>query len=397
MNDMKTNQHQKPPVLILGGSSNALSVARSLGSRGISVYLSVLNQNCACYTKYAKKLFPIADKKSVSEFWADLMLGPKSAALHGSVLFPCNDDGIEFLANYRKELLQHYILDESNPELHLTLLNKRKTMDLTNALGLPTPRFIPVETEADLGNIDPNLMFPVIVKPQHSHLFQKAFNQKKLFFVHNAEELHMRLRQALDKQLMTIVTEFIPGPDSLLGSYYTYIDAKGNPLFHYTKKVVRRFPKNNGQGTYHITAWDSEIAELGLKFFRGINFRGLGNVEFKRDLRDNKLKIIECNPRFTAAHELLVRCGMDISLAIYNHLTGLPVPHLNSYKQGMTLWFPYRDFMAYKELKSLNEITLGQWLKSLIHTQQVVPHFRWLDPMPTLAPFLLSVKGRILK
>lgn len=172
---------------------------------------------------------------------------------------------------------------------------------------------------------------------------------------------------------------------------------RGDPLFHYTEKVVRRFPKNNGQGTYHITAWDPEIAELGLKFFRGINFRGLGNVEFKRDLRDNKLKIIECNPRFTAAHELLVRCGMDISLAIYNHLTGLPVPHLNSYKQGMTLWFPYRDFMAYKELKPLNEITLGQWLKSLIHTQQVVPHFRWLDPMPTLAPFLLSVKGRILK
>jgi len=63
----------------------------------------------------------------------------------------------------------------------------------------------------------------------------------------------------------------------------------------------------------------------------------------------------------------------------------------------MPLWFPYRDFLAYKELKSLNEITLGQWLKSLIHTQQVVPHFRWLDPMPTLAPFLLSVKNRILR
>ena len=72
-----------------------------------------------------------------------------------------------------------------------------------------------------------------------------------------------------------------------------------------------------GNACYHISSWEPEAADLGEKFFRGINLRGLGNIEFKRDLRDGKLKVIECNARFTAAQELLNRSGMDISEIIY--------------------------------------------------------------------------------
>ncbi|MCB0295601.1 MAG: carboxylate--amine ligase, partial [Calditrichaeota bacterium] len=149
---------------------------------------------------------------------------------------------------------------------------------------------------------------------------------EKLFFVNNWEELEARLEQVLSHGLKVILSEMIPGPDTQLASYYTYIDKNGQLLFHFTKRVVRRFPKNNGQGSYHITEWVEEVAEIGKKFFLGVGLRGLGNVEFKKDLRDGQWKIIECNPRFTAAHEQLVRCGMDISLLIYNHLAGRPLP-----------------------------------------------------------------------
>jgi predicted ATP-grasp superfamily ATP-dependent carboligase len=157
---------------------------------------------------------------------------------------------------------------------------------------------------------------------------------------------------------------------------------------------MRRFPKNNGQACYHVTEWIPDIAEMGLNFFKGINFRGLGNVEFKRDLRDGKLKIIESNARFTAAQELLASCGMDISVVIYKHLAGLPVPQLNSYKQGLTLWFPHQDYLAYKELKELNEITFGKWAKSIAR-RHVMPHFKLADPLPTIVPFLSSLKNKI--
>lgn len=393
---MKTVNPKKPPVLVLGGTSNALAIARALGRQGIRVYLAVLRNTGACYTRYAGKIFPIPSKDGAADYWGELLLASNSASLHGSVIFPCNDDAIEFAAKFRKELENHYILDESIPDLQLLLINKRKTMELTRSIGLPTPKFTAVECPADLQKVDGDFKFPLIVKPQQSHVFKRFFPDDKLFIVNSPEELQRRLQQVLQYELKVIISEFIPGPDSLLGSYYTYIDARGNTLFHYTKKVLRRFPKNNGPATYHITDWDPEIAELGLKFFRGINFRGLGNVEFKRDLRDGQLKIIECNPRFTAAHELLVRCGMDTSLILYNHLAGLPLPAVNSYKQRMTLWFPSLDYKAYKELKGLKEITFWSWFKSVARPQ-VFPHFRWFDPLPTVVPFLQNVRKKVLR
>ena len=392
---MVKRQHKKPPVVILGGSSNALSIARSLGRRGVDIYLSVVDKNCASYTRYCKKLFPIADKKKVGDFWHDLLLSGQNNELHGSIIFPCNDDGIEFVATQRAELEKHYILDESVPEMMFTMLNKRKTLELAKSLGMPIPQYAAIECPNDAASIYGDLQFPLIVKPQHSHLFQKAFNGEKLFLVNTKTELHQRLEQVFKHDLKVILSEMIPGPDTQLSSYYTYINRDGNLLFHFTKKVIRRYPKNNGQGTYHITEWDEETAAIGRKLFVESGFRGLGNVEFKKDLRDGQLKIIECNPRFTAAHELLVRCGMDTSLIIYNHLAGLPLPRIDGYREGVTLWFPHRDYSAYRELKALNEITFSEWIKSISH-RQVMPHFRWIDPMPTIVPFLHSVKGKLL-
>ncbi len=386
-----------PSVVVLGGSSNALAITRSMTAKGVDVYLSVLAKNCASYTRLAKKIYAFRDKKRVQEFWGDLLLSGKNSELRGSIIFPCSDDAVEFVAKNSGELEKNYTLDESIPDVHLTMLDKRKTMEKARALGIPVPQFAVIDSAADIPGIDfDTLKFPLIVKPQHSHLFQKAFNGAKLFFAKNSDELNHHLNAALEKNLKVIVSEMIPGPDTQLGSYYTYLDKNDQPLFHYTKAVVRRFPKNNGQGCYHITRWNPEVAELGLRFFRGVGLKGLGNVEFKKDVRDGLWKLIECNPRFTAAHELLVKCGMSIDWMIYNHLVGQPVPPVGKFKENMTLWYPRSDWFAYKELKALGELTFGGWLKS-IAKPQVLPHFRFNDPMPTLGPFWNSLKNRLAR
>ena len=75
-----------------------------------------------------------------------------------------------------------------------------------------------------------------------------------------------------------------------------------------------------------MTDRNPEVAELGLRFFQGVGLRGLANVEFKRDARDGRLKLIECNHRFTAPTGLLRAAGMDLPLFVYNRLTGRPLP-----------------------------------------------------------------------
>src|SRR5438105_868251 len=79
------------------------------------------------------------------------------------------------------------------------------------------------------------------------------------------------------------------------------------PLFEFTKRVIRRFPAMTGTACYAITDRIPEAAELGNRLFRHVALRGLANVEFKRDVRDGTLKLIECNARFTASQALVTR------------------------------------------------------------------------------------------
>jgi len=204
------------------------------------------------------------------------------------------------------------------------------------------------------------------------------------------EQLHQQTQRVFDAGLDFILCEYIPGPDSLLSSTYTYIDDNGEELFCFTKRIIRRSPKNYGSGCLHATEWLPKTAEMGMQFFRGIGFRGLGNVEFKLDIRDNQLKIIECNPRFTAAQELLYRSGMDIAELIYRKLSGQHCKPIHSYREHLYYWYPEDDFDAFRDLKNLGEITFFEWLKSWLHSM-VFPYLSISDPWP----FFTIMKKRI--
>jgi hypothetical protein len=53
-----------------------------------------------------------------------------------------------------------------------------------------------------------------------------------------------------------------------------------------------------------------------------------------------------------------------------------------------------RDFMAYRQLSRMNELSFGQWLKSVFH-RQALPFFNASDPLPTIVPALLAIRGRL--
>jgi predicted ATP-grasp superfamily ATP-dependent carboligase len=49
----------------------------------------------------------------------------------------------------------------------------------------------------------------------------------------------------------------------------------------------------------------------------------------------------------------------------------------------LRLWDPLRDILALRELREKKQITVGRWLRSVMH-RQTFPFFSWSDPMPAL-------------
>ncbi len=380
------------PVLVLGGKENALSLTRSLGKLGIRVYVSGPSDCWGSYSRHCAKSFPVPRGGKMVEYWTDLLLSQNHQCLRGCLIITCCDAAIEFVALNQGYLSENYLLDDARSEMQIALLDKKKTLELASRAGVGTPQFWQVASETDLADIRKSVQFPVMVKPLASHKFIEVFGRKLFIIEDSFDELAEKVRQSWASNLDVMIVEMIPGPDSLLSSYYTYIDADNNIRFDYTKRIIRRYPVNRGLACYHASQWLPETAKAGRKFFSGIGFTGLGNVEFKLDLRDNQLKIIESNARFTAAQELVIQSGAPIDLIYYCNATGQPAPSFDNYRNDLKYWYGLRDFLAFVEMNRSGQLGLLQWIKSLFPFNHVAPLHNLSDPLPTFGAFLARIE-----
>lgn len=384
------------PVMLLGGRENAVAVARNLGRLGVPILVSGTRGCRAMRSRYCRRAFPVPAQVSADVFWRDLLLTKFRQDTAGTVLISNCDDSMKFVARHRDELSKHYRIEEFKPELRLAMLDKLQTLKHARAVGVPTPQFWEIDDHTELTALRDEIRLPVIVKPLDSARFAQKFG-RKLFII----------RESLEEALETVafcrahghdvmLVEMIPGPDTLLSSLYTYRTSDGRRLFDYTKSVGRRWPVNRGGACFHRSEWLPETAEMGRRLFEGIDWRGIGNVEFKRDPRDGLLKLIEINGRFTAAHRLVTEAGAPIDVAVYSHLTGQIVPTFEPQAlPRLRMWYPLRDMLAFLEMKRLHGLSFGDWLRSLRGERLVFPYFDVSDPMPWLEDFFSEIRSML--
>ena len=368
-----------PPAILLGGTANALSVAWTLRRRGIPVYALAPPTAPVRYSRYSRWI-PVRDNGDPQQAWMEWLMGDGGVALAGAVLLPCGDDGVELTARNRARLGARFRLIEGNDEILLAMLDKASTYALAAPVGVPAPAVCPVRTTAQALVAAERIGYPFVLKPRYSHRLQQYF-KTKLFVIRSREQLCSVFEQVQARGLDMLVSEIIPGGEDRFWSYYTYLDDRLQPLFHFTKRKLRQYPGGFGTGTYHVSEWNPEVAQLGLRFFQGVGLSGFGNVEFKRDPRDGRLKLIECNPRFTLLHEMVQLCGIDLTLLVYNRLTGQPLPTIGEYRRGVRFLLLHDDFCAFREAHRRGELSWMQWLRSLFHRQHFL-YFRWSDPWP---------------
>jgi predicted ATP-grasp superfamily ATP-dependent carboligase len=365
------------PAIVLGGSQNALSVARSLSRNGIPVLAINYPHEAIRFSRCANYLFsagpdPIA--------WEHFLVSNASEHLRGSIIFACSDEAISLLGRHDSLLRSKFLLEETSAAIRRDLLNKHLSYRRAIEAAVPTVRYCLMKPTDRLESALSQLTFPLILKPVYSPDSQSI--KIKAAVIHNLDQLSSECRIASAKNVDLVLMDYIPGGDDRLCSYFTYLDEHANPLVHLTKRVRRRYPEN-GDGTYHYTEWIPEVAALGLKFFRSINYRGLGNVEFKWDERDKTFKMIEANARFAASDRLLAKSGVNLALIAYNRILNRVQRPVLAYKKPLVLWRPIEDTCAAWTLNRRGELRLVDWLNQIV-SARIFPFFELRDPFPAL-------------
>ena len=373
------------PAVLLGGDATAVPVARSLGRAGIPVTALGGRDDPVRRSRHVDQYVEVGTGEGVQERTLEWLLGP----VPGGVVLPCSDEGLELIARNRAPLAAHgHIVLEADDQKLLDVLDKERTHELAVEHGIDVPATTTVRDADELRRAVEEIGFPCALKPLHAHEFRRVFAGKG-FVADTWSDIEEFFRLSEAAGVEMLVTEMVRGPDHY-HSGYCYLDEHGENLFTFTKQKLRQYPVNFGAGVYHVMDWNDEVAELTVRFCQAVGLRGLLNVEYKRDTRDGRLMLIECNHRFTASTALHLAAGLDVPLFVYNRLTGRPLPRLGRpYREGATLWYPLDDFRAFKEYRRRGEMTTLQYVRSIAKRQ----HFS-VASLSDPGPLLLALKPR---
>jgi predicted ATP-grasp superfamily ATP-dependent carboligase len=234
-------------------------------------------------------------------------------------VFPTHDEHLNAIAKHLDELDGRFLCPFPAWETLERVQSKRHQLEQAQELGLAVPRTAHPQSAAAARAAADDFAYPVLVKPSDNVVFKRIY-RRQAFLCENPPEVERAY--ALAESFEPMVQEFIPGGDEHLWTLGSYLAPGGEALGLFSGHKLRQTRGWMGSARVGESAWDGEVVDSGLRLLRALGFHGISQVEWKRDPRDGRLKLIEVNPRLWQWHGLASACGVDIPWIAYRDLVG---------------------------------------------------------------------------
>ena len=371
----------RPLAIVMGGSVNGLSFARSLRRRGVPVLMLDSDRLIGTYTRHARfTLLPAANEQP--EVWLDFLDLLASNLSQKAVLFPTSDVHTEFIALNAERLRPTFSFLVCDAPVMDRIIDKRLQYEGALEAGVPIPGTHFPQSTHDVETTAAGLRYPCILKPYKSHVGRKKI-PKKVVLVDSPERLVTEFRRVSSPGVAFMVQEIIPGGDQALYGYLAFWDGESQERAWLTKQKLRQNPPLYGDGSLQQTVEVPEVATLSRQLLTYFNYRGFVGVEFKYDARDSTYRLMEINPRTVSGNQLAISAGVDFPWLGYQYLTGddpdagRRVTFVPGVKYVNEEW----DFSAYLALRKTGALTFRSWVHSLkgVSARAI---WSWSDPGP---------------
>ena len=385
-----TRQPVLPGAIVLGSDFKALGVVRSLGRRGIPSIVIDNQPRSAWFSRYVTKRFRWHGSMDDSEFLHFLLTLGQKHSLDRWLLFPLQDEVVEFVARHCATLETVYQLVTQDWDIVQWACDKRLTYQRAFEVDIAYPHTWYPTDEDELREIDKEMRFPVIIKPSISIHFQHATHLKALP-ANSANELlwQYRIAAALISPSEIMIQEVIPGDGRTQYSYAAYCK-EGRVISHITARRTRQYPIDYGLGSSFVEAVDvPEICGPAEKLLQVLGVTGMVEVEFKYDQRDGLYKLLDVNLRPWGWHTLCIACGLDFPYIQYRDILGdLPVPITPRYGYSWVRFLT--DIPAGIQERRAGITSIRAYLRSL-GGKIVFSVFDWKDPLPVAGDFVSAL------
>ncbi len=376
-----------PPVIILNMFHSGLAIARDLRNSGIRVLGLTANKlSPGSYTRLCEiRVAP--DSQNEPEKLFEYLLSI-AAEFKGAVIFPTRDGDVAFLDQYRDTLSTHFHLPIPSQECLNKVVAKDTLAEIAESVGVPVPRTMTVRGPEDVASVSERVGFPCVVKPISALDWRKGGNWnevgcRKAFLVASVDEFRSEYAKIGQVTPEVLVQEWIPGNTSKIGILGGYVGEDAELLAFFTARKLVQSPDDFGTGCIVKSEPIDGLFELSARVFKAVGYRGLAEVEFKWDDRDNLYKLIEINTRHWDQHELSSASGINLSRIAYQDAIGDP-PKLTYVATRPAKWIA-EDALILHTLHALahRQLRLSEFMDS-IRGEKIYGLFSWRDPRPFL-------------
>jgi len=375
----------KIPVVVTGGSANALGVLRSLKHCDLTLICDNV-QAPAWRSRFGNKV-KVADTRAPSVVEDLLSLAKRFSAHQRPVLVLTEEKTVVQVSAARTRLAPHYRFLMCPEPLLSNLQSKAGFQRLAQEVGSPVPRGVVLRSAADLPTTQA-LQYPCVLKPlEQDAAYASRF--KKAYKVASADEVATLYSKIEPVTPNMIVQEWLEGADSEIHFCLGFWDehsVRVGPAF--VGRKLRSWPLQVG-GTASCTSApeaEDELTRLTDAFVKATGFVGQMGMEFKYDARRGGFYMVEPTVgRTDYQHEIATLSGCNVLSMMVAHLAGQQVPARSR----------AREVIWYDEVADALALAAGAPNQLFRNRKAVAAVWRSSDPMPTLHDFWRRLVRRI--
>jgi D-aspartate ligase len=335
-----------------------MDLVRPLGLAGIRSAVVAPPEDVVRWSRFTATTLPWADPWREPERLLDVLLEFGERQPVPPVIIYEGDWDLLLVSRERERLRRWFRFVIPDSGLVEDVVDKERFRALADRLELPVPpsRTLGPETPEpdDLG-----LTFPAIVKPltRQNVEWEPLAKGAKALIAHTPDDLREIGSLLAEHGVRAIAQTAVPGPETRIESYHTYVDEAGAIVGEFAGRKLRTYPIVHGFSTALTLTDNEDVIATGRDLVTRMGLRGVAKLDFKRD-DSGRLWLLEVNPRFNLWHHLGAKAGVNLPALVYGDLVGLPRPPVPRARPGARWIYHRHDARAARAAG----IPLRRWL-----------------------------------
>ncbi|MEZ5571762.1 MAG: ATP-grasp domain-containing protein [Halioglobus sp.] len=303
---MKSNN--KARVLVLDADMvPALTIARSLSRKDCDV--SVASHTVRPLTSYSRAVrtcFQYPDPLSATEGFVDWLLTHLQNQPY-DLIIPVTERTLLAISKNQQRFEHVKIAMPDMRSLDIAL-DKAKTLDLADRVGVPRPLGVSLVSLDELAQLESQLRYPVVLKPARSiGSAEGEASQLQVSYAFDENELKSGCAHAL-RFGPVLLQEYFPG----VGVGIELIAKQGTILYAFQHLRLHEVPLTGGGSSLRKSEpVMQQLLEASEKLIAALDWNGVAMVEFKMNPETQEFSLMEINGRFWGSLPLAVAAGAD--------------------------------------------------------------------------------------